>query len=122
MNTCVDHNPTCGPSAEAEAIVTLGDMPETIELSETIPERRKKYLCWALSRTITLIGNGVADVRADPKTVLRQLDQLSPAMAGLSPRSFANLKTLVRAAFRLCARRLAPARSRIELKGAWAAL
>jgi integrase len=63
----------------------------------------------------------VADVRADPKTVLRQLDQLSPAMTGLSPRGFANLKSLVRAAFRLFERRLPPARSKIALRGAWAA-
>jgi integrase len=54
--------------------------------------------------------------------VLRQLDQLSPAMTGLSPRAFANLKSLVRAAFRLFASRLAPARSKIKLKGAWAEL
>jgi hypothetical protein len=122
MNTDADHNTTCDPVAEAGNVVTLGDMRGTIELSDTIPARQKAYLCWALNRTTTLIGNGVADVRADPKTVLRQLDQLSPAMTGLSPRSFANLKTLVRGAFRLCARRLAPARSRIELKGSWAAL
>jgi hypothetical protein len=121
MNTDVDHNATCTPVAKAGTVVTLGDVRAAIE-SDAIPDRRKKYLCWALNRTITLIGNGVADVRAEPKTVLRQLDQLSPAMTGLSPRSFANLKTLVRAAFRLFESRLAPARSRMKLKGAWAAL
>ena len=122
MNTDVDHNTTCAPVEEAGTIVTLGDIREAIELSETLPTRRKAYLCWALTRTIALIGNGVADVRADPKTVLRQLDQLSPAMTGLSPRAFANLKSLVRAAFRVFASRLAPARSKIKLRGAWAEL
>lgn len=82
MNTDAYHNTTCMPVAEAGTIVTLGEIREAIELSDTIPTRRKKYLCWALTRTIALIGNGVADVHADPKTVLRQLDQLSPARAG----------------------------------------
>jgi integrase len=122
MNTDVHHNSTCVPVTAAGTMVTLGDMREAIELSDTIPADRKKYLCWALSRTIALIGNGVADVHADPKTVLRQLDQLSPAMTGLSPKAFANLKSLVRKAFRLFASRLAPARSKIKLKGRWAEL
>jgi hypothetical protein len=122
MNTAVDHNTTCTPATDAVTIVTLGDIREAIEVSDTIPADRKRYLIWALNRTIALIGNGVADVRADPKTVLRQLDQLSPAMTGLSPRAFANLKSLVRTALRLLASRLAPARSKIKLKGPWAAL
>ena len=78
MNTGVSHNTTCAQLARARTIVTLGDMREAIEGSATIPARRKAYLCWALSRTTTLIGNGVADVRAEPKTVLRQLDQPRP--------------------------------------------
>jgi integrase len=122
MITDVDHNSTCLPARKAGTAVMLGDLRETIELSDAIPTRRKAYLCWALNRTIALNGHGVADVRADPKTVLRQLDQLSPAMTGLSPRAFANLKSLVRAAFRLFPSRLASARSRIKLRGAWAAL
>jgi integrase len=121
MNTNVVHNTTCTPVQEAGTIVTLGGMREAIEAGD-IPTARKKYLIWALNRTIALTGNGVADVRADPRTVLRQLDQLSPAMAGLSPRAFANLKSLVRTAFRLFASRLAPARSKIKLKGRWAEL
>ena len=122
MNTDVDHKTTCALRAEAATIVTLGEMRALIQASDAIPADRKAYLCWALNRTTTLIGNGVADVRADPKTVLRQLDQLSPAMAGLSPRSFSNLKTLLRASFRMFAPRLSPARSRVKLKGPWAAL
>jgi hypothetical protein len=122
MNTDVYHDTTCAPVAKAGAMVTLGDIREAIDASDSIPADRKRHLIWALNRTIALIGHGVADVRADPKTVLRQLDHLSPAMTGLSPRAFANLKSLVRTAFRLFASRLAPARSKIKLKGRWAEL
>jgi hypothetical protein len=122
MNTDVHHDTTCMSVTEAGAIVALGDIREAIDASDSTLADRKRHLIWALNRTITLIGNGVADVRADPKTILRQLDQLSPAMTGLSPPAFANLKSLIRAAFRLFASRLAPARSKIKLKGRWAAL
>jgi hypothetical protein len=122
MSTEDHHNMTCRHPATDATIVTLGDMRAAIEARGTIPARRKRQLCWALNRTIGLSGHGVADVRADPKTVLRQLEQLSPAMTGLSPRAFANLKSLVRGAFRVFASRLAPARSKIALRGAWAAL
>jgi hypothetical protein len=90
-----------------------------IAASDAIPASQKPYLLWALNRTIALLGSGLPDVRADPRTVLRQLDQMSPAMAGLSPQSFTNLKSLVRTAFRRFAPRLAAARSRIKLAGAW---
>ena len=57
MNTDVHHNTTCVPVTEAGTMVTLGEIRDAIELSDTIPTRRKKYLCWALTRTIALIGN-----------------------------------------------------------------
>jgi integrase len=122
MNTDVYHDTTWMPVPAAGTIVTLGEIREAIDASDSIPAARKRHLIWALNRTIGLIGHGVADVRADPKTVLRQLEHLSPAMTGLSPRAFANLKSLIRTAFRLFASRLAPARSKIKLKGRWAAL
>jgi hypothetical protein len=50
-------------------------------------------------------------VTADRRVVLRQLAEISPAMAGLSRQSFANLKSLMRGAFRHCGTDLALARS-----------
>jgi hypothetical protein len=54
--------------------------------------------------------------------VLRRLDLISPAMANMTPQSFANLKSRVRAAYRYAAPELAPARSHVRLKDEWAAL
>jgi integrase len=68
------------------------------------------------------LGNGHADVRADAKDVLRRLDTLSPAIADMTPQSWANLKSRVRSALRYAAPQLAPAHSRIKLQGEWAAL
>lgn len=69
-----------------------------------------------------MLGNGHADVRADPKDVLRRLDQLSPAIADMNSQSWANLKSRVRSALRYAAPYLAPAHSRTKLEAEWAAL
>lgn len=75
-----------------------------------------------MRRTISLLGNGLPDVMADRKLVLRQLAEVSPAMAGLSRQSFANLKSLLRASYREVGSDLAPAHSRVRLGQEWAAL
>ena len=51
--------------------------------------------------------------------MLQQLDRLSPAMAGMTPQSYANLKSRVRSAFRLAAPNLTSARSYTPLEGEW---
>jgi integrase len=124
--TVVEHNnatsglPVSAP--RASTIVTLGDLISFINASNSIPASQKRYLRSALNRARVLLGNGLADVRADPEDVLRRLDQLSPAMVGMTPQSWANLKSRVRSALRHAAPRLAPARSRIRLEGEWAVL
>jgi hypothetical protein len=87
------------------------------EESEVIPASRERDLRSALNRARTLVGNGLADVRAELKTILRQLDRISPAVAGMSRQSYANLKSRVRCAFRLAMAHLAPARSHAKLTG-----
>lgn len=106
------HTPVQGPAA----VVTLADLVALIQASGTVPDARKPSLCWAVNKSIALLGHGAPDVRADPKVVLRQLGQYSPAMAELTPRAFSNLKSLIRAAFRLGSTKLPPARSKIKLR------
>jgi integrase len=100
-------------------INTLGDLISFVEESAAIPAPQKPYLRSALRRARALLGNGLADVQADPKEVLRQLDCLSPAMVGMTPQSLANLKSRARASFRYAKADLAPARSQVRLVGAW---
>ena len=113
---------TAADQSQTAMIQTLSDLSSFIDASEEIPASRKRYLRWALNRARALLGNGLADVRADPETVLRRLEQFSPAMAGLAPQSYANLKSRVREAFRHAAPQLALARSHTKLSGDWAAL
>jgi integrase len=125
MSTVEHNNVTSGlpvSDPRSSTIVTLGDLMRFIDASESIPASQKRYLRSALNRARVLLANGLADVRADPKDVLRRLEHLSPAMAGMTPQSWANLKSRVRSALRYVAPQLAPARSRIRLEGEWAAL
>ena len=113
---------TTADQSQTAMIETLSELSTFIDASEEIPVSRKRYLRSALNRAEVLAGNGLAEVRADPKSVLRQLERLSPAMAGLAPQSYANLKSRVREAFRHAAPQLALARSHTKLSGDWAAL
>jgi hypothetical protein len=125
MNTD-DHNNATSRPPVAEAgvvkITTLSELIALIDASDSIPVSKKRYLRSAVNRTKVLLGHGLADVKADPKEILRRLDGLSPAMADMTPQSYANLKSRVRSALRHAAPHLAPARSRISLSSEWAAL
>ena len=61
----------------------LGDLVRFIAESEDVPANQRPYLVSALKRCCTLIGDGAVDLAADPKIVLRELDRLSPAKAGI---------------------------------------
>lgn len=121
-----DHNNATSRPPVAEAgvvkITTLSELIALIDASDSIPASQKRYLRSAVNRTKVLLGHGLTDVKADPKEILRRLDGLSPAMAGMTPQSYANLKSRVRSALRHAAPHLAPARSRISLSSEWAAL
>src|SRR3954453_14505782 len=113
---------TAGGGDWVAMITTLSDLTRFVEASEAIPAHRKRSYKSALNTTRRLLGNGQADLRVEPKDILRRLDLFSPAMAGMSRPSYRNLKSLMRAVFRLGAPVLAPARSRTKLTGAWQVL
>ena len=99
-----DHNnakPAEPPVSERRQLQTLEDLIQFVAGLPSVPVSRKRYLLSALRRARQLLRNGAAEVRADLKFVLQQLERLSPAMAGMTPQSFANLRSRVRSAFRL---------------------
>ena len=100
-------------------IETLGDLIEFVAGHSDLAPSKNRFLLSALRRARALLGNGQADVKAESKSVLQQLDRLSPAMAGMTPQSYANLKSRVRSAFRLAAPNLTSARSYTPLEGEW---
>src|SRR3546814_721054 len=99
----------------------LGDLRKFIEKSD-LPKNQKNQFCSAIKRADDLVGHGALDLPAAPHLILSKLDALSPAMAGMSNGSFANLKSRLRAAFRFATPRLQTKPRSSKLKGAWRAL
>lgn len=104
----------------AGEVTTFGDLIGFIAECPQVPIDRRPYIISALNRVRRLLSNGAADLSADPKVVLTRLERLSPAMAGMTPQSFANLKSRVRGAFRIALPKLVSARSTVRLSGTWA--
>jgi integrase len=98
-------------------ISTLDELAGFVKESGIIPNSQRRYQLSAVNRVKVLVGNGLADVRLEPRAIFRQLDRISPAMAGMTRQSYANLKSRFRQACRHAAPHLAPARSYIKLTG-----
>src|SRR3954453_12919706 len=80
---------TAGGGDWAAMIPTLTDLIRFVDAGEVIPAHRKRSYKSALNTTRRLLGNGLADIRADPREILAQLDRRSPVMAGMSRPSYA---------------------------------
>lgn len=102
------------------SIATLGDLYRFIETCD-LPAERKAQIKSAIKRTDELVGHGALDLAANPVKLLAALEQYSPAMAGMSAGGFANLKSRLRAAFRLGRPHLASTRN-VRLVGEWLGL
>ena len=125
MDNNGDHKggkPVVFHDAEDAKILLFSELADFVAPCEEVSESERAYLLSALNRTAVLIGDGAADLPADPKVVLRKLERLSPAMAGMKPRSLANLKSRIRRVFQLAGARVAPARLKARLEGEWLAL
>lgn len=102
-------------------IFTLWDLREYI-LECDLPASQIAFLRSAIKRADALIGHGLLDLPADQRIIFDRLEQLSPAMAGMTDQSFANMKSRLRKAFRLARGLLFNPRSRYALTGDWGEL
>ncbi|OQM76241.1 site-specific integrase [Manganibacter manganicus] len=101
-------------------IATLGDLHRFIDRCD-LTVGRKAEIRSAIKRMDELVGHGGLDLAADPVKIFAALEKFSPAMAGISAGSFANLKSRLRAAFKLASPHLKSTRS-IRLDGEWLSL
>jgi integrase len=63
-----------------------------------LPERRKQDILAALNTAARALGKPPDRILAEPRRLLAQLQQVSPQPLGVSPRRWANILSLVRAA------------------------
>lgn len=101
-------------------IVTLRDLYNFVSQSDLLLTR-KAELRSALKKADRLTSHGMMDQSANLKVILVGLGRFSPAMAGVSPGGYANLKARVRAAFKLAMSEIMSVRD-VELNPTWRAL
>ncbi|WP_409561748.1 tyrosine-type recombinase/integrase [Hyphomicrobium sp. MC8b] len=100
------------------AIHTLRDLREFIA-GCNLGGPKKEQVRSAIKRVDQLIGHGALDLPADCAKIMSKLGQFSPAMAGMTPGAFANLKSRVRTAFRLAKPCIATSNSKLPLRAEW---
>lgn len=108
---------------QKKCLSTIGDLREAL-LDVDLSDAERALLRSALKRVDEVIGLGMRDYPANERLVFERLEQVSPAMAGMTEASYANLKSRVRKAFRLVRAQtgLPNSRSRYALTGEWGAL
>jgi len=104
-------------------LYTLGDLRDAL-LEFDMPDAERALMRSALKRVDEVIGHGMLDYPANQRLVLERLEQVSPAMAGMTEGSYANLKSRTRKAFRLVQThgKFRSPRSRYALTGEWGEL
>lgn len=117
------NNHNNGQFEQKNDLPSIGDMREAL-LKCDVSVEEIAFMRSALKRVDEVIAQGMLDFPANERLIFERLKQLSPAMAGMTDGSFANLKSRTRKAFRLLRAqgKLSNPRSRFPLTGEWGAL
>jgi len=76
---------------------TVYDVSAAVRATD-LPERRKQDILAALNTAARALGKPPDRILAEPRHLLAQLRQVPPRPLGVSPRRWANILSLVRAA------------------------
>ena len=107
-----------------QALVKIANLADVLaQLPNTdLPERAHRDVRWAINTFCTALGVAPIDVPADARAIRDHLDSLSPAMLNLTPKSFSNIRSILRRVLRLMGK-TAHRRARGEpLSATWAVL
>jgi len=110
---------TKASSGGAETTVTLQDVLHVVEGLETLSVTRRRDLRSAVKRVATLLGDDPARLLLDIPAISSKLAPISPVAAGLSSKSFSNIRSDFMAAVK--ASRLKPVQrsGKTPMSAAW---
>jgi hypothetical protein len=112
------HSPA--PS-ESSGGLTLADVLDTVEMSPDLSPVRTRDLRSAIARFCALTGEGPGRIALDLAQIRARLNAINPVTAGISPKSFANIRSGLFTAITASGLRLvSPARQ--SLTESWLAL
>jgi integrase len=101
--------------------MTLAEVIVHVDAS-TLSASAKRDLRWAINTFCSSLGLAPIDVMADAQVIRAQIERLSPAMLGIEPGTFDNIKSALRRALRLSGNVARPRARNAPLAGPWAAL
>lgn len=117
----LDIEPVAVKQCKPLQVATLADVLEQI-MKTDLPERAHRDVRWAINTFCTALGVAPIDVPANAASIRDRLDGLSPAMLGLTPEAFSNIRSILRRVLRAMGK-TARRRARGEpLSPAWATL
>ena len=79
---------------------TLGDVLARLEQDESLAQARRRDLASALRRTAELTGTALDAFPAEPVVAVNKLAAINVAGAGLTPKTFQNIRSNTLAALR----------------------
>jgi len=101
--------------------ITLGEVVKKLENDSSLNIQTKADLTSAIKKGAAWISLDGLNRPADPGFIAEQLRKISPAMAGLSKASMANLRSRIRRALRLVGISVHPGKQTNPLSGEWLA-
>jgi len=101
---------------------TLADLLATIGADKSIANRRRQEMCSAIRTIAKCLGRRPEELLAHPGAIRERLRLFTPAMAGLAPRRWRNVLSLVRAALKHAGLADVPGRYQLPLTPEWSNL
>src|SRR3974390_2509031 len=98
---------------------TLGDVLRLVEAEQAAPARRRQDQASAIRSLAKALGRRPEEVPAHPCYLRDRIAEPAPAMAGLAPRRWRNIVSLVRTALKEAGIAKLPARNTAPLAAAW---
>jgi hypothetical protein len=101
---------------------TLGDVLNSLETREDLSEMRRRDIRSATKRVAALLGDAPERIPLELAAISAKLAKLSPAAAGVSPKTLHNLRSHFLAAVKASGLHSAHRSARVPLSPAWQAL
>jgi integrase len=89
----IEHKPAALLGVSATAAITLQDVLNAVERREGLSVNRRRDLRSAVKRVASLLGDDPARIQLDLPTIGAQLATVTPIAAGLSSKSFSNIRS-----------------------------
>jgi len=118
----MNHNELSTITTEPPTTMSLADLVQLIAKAADLTPAQKRDMSSAICRVAELVSPNGQECTADPAVISGLLKNFSPALSGMSARTFINTKSLVRRAFKYAGLMIQPGRNQAVLEPTWISL